>query len=242
MDRDFKTLAIVVKRENTGGRNAVLSLLTPDSGIISVTAYGSGRGASSCRSPLYGEGIFSLERKGASSFILKDTEIVSEHEWVKDSVEKIGWVSLFSELVVRGRLADGELYRLYTSSLDSITDDNIDPVAVYFLTHYLILQGLSGDWKVCPMCLKKYEDDEILGFSTITNSAVCSSCDTLSGTLILPPNARRYVMRVSSSDISQALSFTIRRETAGRISRYLMRSLRFIFPVRLCSLESGLIS
>ncbi len=242
MDRDFKTLAIVLRRENRGERNALLTLLTPDMGLLSVIAFGAGRGAGSSRSPLYGEGVFSLERKNENSIYLKDTEIISEHETAKDSVEKIGWVSLFSELVIKARVVDSSIYRLYTSVLDSITSDNIDKCAVYFLSHFLLLEGLSGDWENCPVCGKKYDEGEVLGFSTITSSASCSTCDTLSSTLILPPNARRYVSHVSLADLDEALSYTISRDFVRRISRYLMRSLEYVFPAKLMTIESGLIS
>ncbi len=242
MERDGKTLGIILKRENRGEHNASLTILTPDNGLITVMAYGSGRGAKSYRAPLYGEGVFSIEKKNEYSITLKDTEIISEHEWVKDSVEKIGWVSLFSELVIKARTAGSEMYSLYTSTLDNISDDNIDRVAVYFLSHFLKEEGLSGDWETCPMCGKKYEKDETLGFSTISSSAVCSSCDTLSSSLILPPNARRYVLRVSESNITEALSFSISTSFVRRISRYLMRSLVYVFPSKLMTLSSGLIS
>ena len=242
MDRDFKTLGIIVKRENRGERNVLLSLLTPDMGLIDVLSFGGGRGASSYRAPLYGEGVFSLERKNGSVVYLKDTQIISEHEWVKDSIEKVGLVSLFSELVIKSRSADGGMYKLYTSVLDSLTDENADRAAVFFLTHFLLSEGLSGDWETCPMCGRKYDEKEILGFSTLSSSAVCSSCDTLSGTLILPPNARRYCRRVSESTLGEALACGISPEAAKRIRRYLIRSLEYIFPSRLMTIESGLIS
>ncbi len=242
MDRDSKTLGIIIRRENRGERNASLTILTPDNGLITVTAYGSGRGAKNYRAPLYGEGVFSIEKKSENAISLKDSEIISEHEWVKDSTDKIGWVSLFSELVIKAKSTGSAVYSLYTSTLDSINDENIDKVAVYFLTHFLKEEGLSGDWETCPMCGKKYEEDEILGFSTVSSSAVCSSCDTLSQELILPPNARRYILRVSESNIGEALSFGISESFVRRISRYLMRSLSYVFPVKLMTLSSGLIS
>ena len=242
MDRDSKTLGIILKRENRGERNSSLTILTPDNGLITVTAYGSGRGAKSYRAPLYGEGVFSIERKNEYSISLKDTEILSEHEWVKDSVEKIAWVSLFSELVIKARTTGSEMYSLYTSTLDNINDDNIERVAVYFLSHFLKQEGLSSDWETCPMCGKRYDEDEVLGFSTLSSSAVCSACDTLSSSLILPPNARRYILRVSQSNIRDSLSFSISDSFVRRISRYLMHSLVYVFPSKLMTLSSGLIS
>ncbi len=242
MDRDFKTLGIVIRKENRGERNALISILTPDMGLIEAVGFGSGRGAKSFISPLYGEGVFSLERKSENSIYLKDTEIITEHEWIKNDLDSIALSSLFSELVIKARVVDNAVYKLYTSVIDRMGEDKNDRAAVYFLTHFLIHEGLSGDWETCPGCGREYRTDEILGFSTLTSSAVCSSCDTLSSSLILPPNARSYVMWVSRSDIETALGYNISSTAVRRIRNYFLRSLEYVFPARLKSLESGLLS
>ncbi len=242
MERDFKTLGIIIRKENRGERNSLVTLLTPDSGLVEALSFGGGRGSSSFRIPLYGEGVFSLERKNGNAVYLKDSDIISEHEWVKDSMEGIAWAGLMSELVIKARVVDNAVYRLYTSVLDRMEGEDGGKCAVYFLSHFLLLQGLSGDWESCPSCGREYTDGDILGFSTITGTAVCSSCDTLSSALILPPNARSYVMWVTRSDIDTALGYNISPGALSRIRSYLVRTLRYAFPARLKSLESGLIS
>lgn len=241
MDRDFRTLGIIIKKANKGERNALLTILTPDNGLLYVTAYGSGRGASNCRSPLYGEGLFSLERKNESLFILKDSDMISDHEDVKTSVDVIAMLSLFSELIIKVRAAENDEYSLFTSVLDLINEENRDKCAVYFMSHFLLLEGFSSGWKICPVCGRRYKEDEILGFSSVTSSAVCSSCDTFSSTMILPPNARRYILRLSNSSLEEALSFTISEGFLKRIRDYLIRTLGYIIPGELMSLRSGLI-
>ncbi len=241
MDRDFKTLGIIIRKVKTGERNALLSILTPDSGIIPALSYGSGRGASNARTPIYGEGLFSLERKKESSFTLKDSEIISDHESVKSSLGVLASLSLFSELLIKMRASESSLYKLFVSVLDSIDESSRDKCTVYFLSHFLLIEGLSGDWERCPVCGREYLEGEVLGFSSLTNSAVCSSCDTFSSTLILPPNARRYIHALSHSSIDEALSYTISEGFLRRIRDYLIRSLEYIIPGELLSLKSGLI-
>lgn len=240
MERDFKTLGIIIRKENRGERNVLLTVLTPDRGLVEALSFGGGRGSSSFRTPLYGEGVFSLERKNGNVVYLKDSDIITEHEWIKESVEGVAWAGLMSELVIKARVVDNAVYKLYTSVLDRM--DGEGKAAVYFLTHFLLLEGLSGDWENCPSCSRPFGKDEVLGFSTVTGTAVCSSCDTLSSSLILPPNARSYVMWVSRSDIETAFGFNISSNALSRIRNYLVRTLRYAFPTRLKSLESGLIS
>lgn len=241
MDRDFKSLAIIIKKEKKGERNGLLTLLSPDLGLIKAISFGSARSPKGDRFPLYAEGLFSLSKKGENAIYVKDVEILTDHDWVKNNLDKIGWVTLFSELVILSRLCDSKIYSLYTSVLDEMENKNVDRCAVYFISHFLLIEGLSGDWKVCPMCQREYRDDEILGFSTLSGTACCSSCDTLSSSLILPPNARRYIMYVSSSAIETSLAYKISDEFVKKISHYLVRTLEVSFPARLKTIESGLL-
>lgn len=241
MERDFKTLAIAIKREQVREKDLLLTLLTPDNGIIYALSYGSLKSNKAIKVPLYSEGSFSLFKKSASSFYIKDAEIISEHEESKNSIVKIGWTSLFSELIIKGKGSDSLIYRLFTSVLDRINDENIDNCAIYFIVHYLSWMGLGGDWENCPECGKRFGEEEILGYSALVNAPCCSSCDTLSSSLILPPNARRYLKRISEVDIDEALSFSISSLQSHRITRYLTRLLQFSFPLQLKTIESGLI-
>ncbi|MBQ0070256.1 MAG: DNA repair protein RecO C-terminal domain-containing protein [Spirochaetales bacterium] len=167
--------------------------------------------------------------------------MISIHEGIGDDLDRIAWATLFSELVIKGRSVDGSIYRLYAESLDSMEEDDVDRTAIYFLVHYLALSGLCGDYRVCPSCGRAFGDEEILGFSTLTGTAVCRECDNLDGTLILPPNARKYLARVFESSLEEALSLGLSADAARRISRNLLRSLRYVIPAPLKTLESGLL-
>ena len=86
-----------------------------------------------------------------------------------------------------------------------------------------------------------YRDDEVLGFSLSLGAAVCSCCDEMGGEMILPPNARKYLARIYECSIKEAGDMRISDEMARRIFRYLLRTLKHSFPVRLNVLETGLI-
>ena len=80
----------------------------------------------------------------------------------------------------------------------------------------------------------------MLGFSDAEGVAVCSECDTMSGSLILPPNARRFLARTLSLGIRESMDLRISPEQRHRIFRYMLRSLSLSFPGRLGSLEHGI--
>ena len=242
MERDFKTLGIVLGKRNVKDNDVILSLLTPDRGILSVYVYGVRKSARAVRASLFTEGNFSLNKRSENGKVtLVDIDPLSFHEGVSQSLERMGWANLFSEMVLSGKSSDAAIYSLYTGALDGLESEDEDKAAIYFISRFMRFSGLYGDWRSCPVCQKKYGEDEVLGFSLEAGNAVCHECDGMNGTLILPPSARRYVARVSESSMEEAMSFIISKDMVHRISRYLLRTLRYSFPVHLNSLDSGLI-
>ena len=166
MERDFKSLAVVIKKERKGERDSFITLLTPDMGILRVVAFGSGRSTKlGSIYSLYDEGVFSLSRRGEDSIIIRDKDIISSKDWIRGDLDCLTMCSLFSELVISSHSSTSEIYSLFVSVLDRMENENIDRLTVYFIVHFLSLEGLSGDWESCPICQRRYFDDEILGFS-----------------------------------------------------------------------------
>lgn len=242
MERDFKTLGIVLKKDNAKDNDVVIRILTPDRGVLEVYVYGVRKSSKAVRANVLTEGVFSLCRRNENGKIsLKDIDVLSYHEDIGSSLEKTALVSLFSEMIIKGRSVDAYIYSLFTNTLDYLESGDKDRTAIFFLIQYLRLQSLGGDWKNCPECQKEYVDDEIIGFSISLGAAVCSSCDETGGSMILPPNARKYLARIYECSIEEASLIRISDEMARRIFRYLIRTLRHSFPAHLNVLDTGLI-
>ena len=242
MERDFKTLGIVLKKDNAKDNDVVLRILTPDMGILEVYVYGVRKSPKAVRASVFTEGVFSLNRRTENGKItLKDVDTLSFHEKIGESLEKTLALTLFSEMVIKGRSVDAYIYNLFAGTLDNMESGDRDRSGIYFLIQYFRFQSLGGDWKTCPECLMGYRDDEVLGFSLSLGAAVCSCCDEMGGEMILPPNARKYLARIYECSIKEAGDMRISDEMARRIFRYLLRTLKHSFPVRLNVLETGLI-
>ena len=242
MERDFKTLGIVLKKDNAKDNDVVLRILTPDMGILEVYVYGVRKSPKAVRASVFTEGVFSLNRRTENGKItLKDVDTLSFHEKIGESLEKTLALTLFSEMVIKGRSVDAYIYNLFAGTLDNMESGDRDRSGIYFLIQYFRSQSLGGDWKTCPECLMGYKDDEVLGFSLSLGAAVCSCCDEMGGEMILPPNARKYLARIYECSIKEAGDMRISDEMARRIFRYLLRTLKHSFPVRLNVLETGLI-
>lgn len=240
MERDTKCPGVVINTVRARENDRLITLLTTDRGLVEAYVYGARKSVRSVKAPLYTEGVFSLYQKGENGKIsLKDVDVISTHESIAESLDRSLSAALLSELVLRGRFHEASLYKLYAEALDALESESSDKVVSLFILHYLMLSGLSGDYRECPNCLRPYHDEEVLGFSHSLGVAVCSECDTMKGELILPKNARLYAARALELPFGDALKLGISQEQIQRIAGYLKRCLRHSFPAHLNTLDMG---
>lgn len=238
MDRDSKCLAIAIRSQKVRENDRLVTLLTSDRGILEVYVYGARKSVKSIKAPLYTEGVYSLYQKGENGrFSIKDIDVISTHDGFSEDLEKTFAAALFSEITIKGRNPDSAVYKLYADALDALETYSSDRAISIFLLQYLYISGLSGDYKNCPICLKEYDEGEILGFSYSEKVAVCSECDESEGAYILPVNARRYAARVIELPYKEALDLIVSDEQIHRIARYMKRIVKIIFPMHLNALD-----
>ena len=120
MERDFKTLGIVLKKDNAKDNDVVIRILTPDMGVLEVYVYGVRKSSKAVRASVFTEGVFSLSRRTENGKItLKDVDTLSFHEKIGESLEKTIALSLFSEMIIKGRSVDAYIYNLFANTLES---------------------------------------------------------------------------------------------------------------------------
>ena len=241
MEHEAKGLGIIIRTEKARDADRSETLFSPSLGLIRVMSYGARKSIRSVKAPLYTEGTFSLEKSIRSGrWSIRDIDVISIHSALHEDLGKNMAAALFSDLVITSRSADPQLYRLYVTALDLLEDYDEETVAIAFIVHFLSQEGLSGDYLTCPVCQRPYRDDEILGFSLVEGVPVCSECDTMDSSLILPPNARRFVRRTLELELDDAVCLSVSSMQRHRIFRYFLRLLRLSFPGKLRSIESGI--
>ena len=240
MERESKGLAIVAKSERVRESDRLLTLFSLPLGFVKIISYGAQKSIKAIKAPLYTEAVFSLSRSNSGKWVLKDIDVVSTHGFISEDLSKNMAAMLFSDIAISFKDSSETAYSLYAKSLDLLEFYDSERVAISFILHYLALQGLGSDYEACPVCSHVYGDEEILGFSDAEGVAVCFECDTMSRSLILPPNARRFLSRTLSLSIEDSLELRISDVQKHRIFRYMLRSLSLAFPGRLESLEHGI--
>lgn len=244
MDRNEKAPAIVIATERYRERDRKITLLSPVWGVVRVTVYGAQKSVKAIKAPLYTEGVFSLyNTRERNTVSLVDIYPISIHENVSASLEASFAASLFSELVLLQKGEDAPAhYELFTSALDALDEDNFRIVSIQYILRYLDISGIGTDFISCPVCQRRYEDGEILGFSTALNVPSCENCDTMNRSFILPPRARSYLRDSLTVSFERALAFRISSEMSERLLRYLIRFASYALGRELKSVSSGLIN
>lgn len=243
MDRNEKLLSVVVKTSRVKENDRLLTLLSPDIGVYNLTVYGAQKSKKSVKASLYTEAIFSVyHNKERSLRSLVDLDVISIHEEASSSLGCIFTSSLMSELVM---LYKGEtflaLYELFTSCLDELCDENYVIISTQFMIRYMKLSGLLPDFISCPVCGRKYSQEETLGYNSSFSVPCCINCDNISNGLILPKNARAYIRDSSNVPLPKALEFVISPMQSSRIMRYMLRYIGLTLGVELKVMKSGLI-
>ena len=243
MERDSKELAVVLKVEPKGDVSKLVTLLSADSGVFTAVLYGARKSAKALKVPLYSEGSFSLYRvRERNQCSVKDVDYISLRENILGDFPSLMIGSLISELTITSRMNGAGIYSLVAKCLDELEfGSSPKRVAIYFIINYLELFGTLSSLDFCPVCQKRYADGEILGYSIKEGTLCCMDCDEHDRNLILPPNARAFLIRNLELPLADALSLEISDMMIGRIYSFLLRFLRLSYPMRLKSLDSGML-
>ena len=242
MERDVKGLCLVLKTENTGERDRLLTLFSPSLGMLRCRVYGAQKSKKAAQRPLYSEGNFSLysvPEKHQWSY--KDSDIIAERHEILEDLDRTVAASLFSELIMTSRSEDPYLYELISGAFDRLTvGEDWRRVTISFVVKFLSFFGTLPGFSECPVCQKVYDEREVLGYNDREGTPCCSACDTAEGAMLLPPNARRFLGRTLEVEFGDTFLLGISEVMTERIFRYVLRLLMRSYPTGLKTLSSGL--
>lgn len=226
MERNICTQAIVLKTRKVGENHRNLVLLSADYGIIEIRAF---HARNSKRAPK----AFQFQRANfflyynpiKDEYVLKDIQLIDDHQKLREDYNSIIEASIMSELILKTGCEDMErVYTLFSKCLNFFEDDSIENnlIVIQFILRIIKEHGLFDEGEHCPICNRKYNEKEILRFTTTLNSPCCENCANLLD-MILPPGARKYLNTTLSISLEQALSYKLNEITSKRIKGYMIR-------------------
>ena len=244
MDRSIKTQAIVIRTARYGELHKIVTLLSPDLGIVSAVVYGGRKGKRSALAPLFSLGEFQLYNNPVKKeYSIEEGVLSFVPTSIADDLESTYTASLMCELIMKMPSDDPEpAFELLKSALHHLETSRLEEphsklAVIAFVWKLLQILGLAPDLEYCPNCDRRYEEDETLFFSSSILAPTCRDCSDSEG-LVLPPGARRYLRYTQGMEYENAVEVKMNPAAEARIFSYMTKWIRLHVDSPIKTLEN----
>ena len=174
----FKVEAIVLKTDDFGDANRVVTLFTKEFGKLEANAYGCRRS----RSPLSGamqmfNHISAEITRGSKVDTIRDADILNFYDALTKDLERLAYASLLFEIVNRmtfPRQQEPATFNLLTKSLPALSKRNPKVAALIGACQFMETSGVQLNFSRCVHCGADIEGDAAI--SILDGGAVCMNC------------------------------------------------------------------
>lgn len=217
----IQTKALVIKENNVGEQDRLVTLLTEKAGVIRAFA----RGARSVKSKsLSATRLFCYSSMtvwaSADKYVIREAEPIEVFFELRDDIEKIALAQFFSqacmELAPQEERAEDYL-RLTLNCLHFLAKSTraAEQIKSIFELRILSLSGYMPALEGCAKCSE--QNAEKMYFNTVSGELCCENCGA-QGELLTASvlSAMRYIVY---SDLKRVFSFNLSDESLAQLSR-----------------------
>ena len=170
--------AVVLRTDDFGDANRVVTLFTREFGKIEANAYGCRRS----RSPLSGalqmfNHITAQIARGTKVDTIRDADIINFYDALTSDLERLAYASLLFEIVNRmtlPRQSELETFDLLTNSLPALSRRNPRIAALIGACQFMETSGVQLSFSRCVHCGRDIDGDAAI--SLLDGGAVCMDC------------------------------------------------------------------
>lgn len=174
----FTVEAVVLKTDDFGDANRVVTLFTKEFGKLEANAYGCRR----ARSPLSGatqmfNHISAEISRGAKVDTIREADILNFYDALTKDLERLAYASLLFEIVNRmtfPRQRELETFELLTNSLPALNKRNPRIAALIGACQFMETSGVQLNFSRCVHCGVEIDGDA--GISLLDGGAICMDC------------------------------------------------------------------
>lgn len=190
----FTVEAVVLKTDDFGDANRVVTLFTKEYGKLEANAYGCRRS----RSPLSGalqmfNHISAELTRGSKVDIIREADILNFYDALTKDLERLAYASLLFEIINRmtlPRQQELETFKLLTNSLPVLSKRNPRIAALIGACQFMETSGEQLNFSRCVHCGKEIFGDAAI--SLTDGGAVCMNCvDTAQDCRLYPETLRK---------------------------------------------------
>lgn len=174
----FTVEAVVLKTDDFGDANRVVTLFTKEYGKLEANAYGCRRS----RSPLSGalqmfNHVSAELTRGTKVDVIREADILNFYDALTKDLERLAYASLLFEIINRmtlPRQQELETFKLLTNSLPVLSKRNPRIAALIGACQFMETSGEQLNFSRCVHCGKEIFGDAAI--SLIDGGAVCMNC------------------------------------------------------------------
>lgn len=174
----FTVEAVVLRTDDFGDANRVVTLFSKEFGKLEANAYGCRR----ARSPLAGalqmfNHVSVTLTRGAKVDTIREAEILRFYDALTKDLERLAYASLLFEIVNRlsmPRQRELETFELLTKALPALSKRNPRVAALIGACQFMETSGVQLNFSRCVRCGRLIDGDAAI--SLLEGGAVCTSC------------------------------------------------------------------
>ena len=174
----FTVEAVVLRTDDFGDANRVVTLFSKEFGKLEANAYGCRR----ARSPLSGalqmfNHVSAKLTRGAKVDTIREAEILRFYDALTKDLERLAYASLLFEIVNRlsmPRQRELETFELLTKALPALSTRNPRVAALIGACQFMETSGVQLNFSRCVRCGAEIIGDAAI--SLIEGGAVCMNC------------------------------------------------------------------
>ncbi|MBE8950908.1 MAG: DNA repair protein RecO [Quinella sp. 3Q1] len=174
----FKVEAIVLKTDDFGDANRVVTLFTKEYGKLEANAYGCRRSRSALSGAMQMFNHISAEiTRGSKVDTIRDADILNFYDALTKDLERLAYASLLFEIVNRmtfPRQQELATFNLLKKSLPALSKRNPKVAALIGACQFMETSGVQLNFSRCVHCGADIEGDAAI--SILDGGAVCMNC------------------------------------------------------------------
>ena len=226
MDRNIQTQAVVLSVRKYGDLHKAVTLLCPDLGIVDAIIFGGRKGKKTALAPLFSVNTVQIYHnpvkkeysitEGVSSFV---------PQAITEDLACTYTASFFCEIIAKTPTDEpSQTFGLLTDALATLEADPASRkrITAAFIWKLMQISGTAPDLEFCPVCDKRYADDEVLYFSSPINAPCCKRCSD-SEYLVMLPGSRRYLRHTMGMNFRDAAAVMLNPAAEDRIFVYMLK-------------------
>lgn len=253
-DRNRETQGIIFSLKKQGEQNRLVSILTPDQGIINCMLYGGPK--SKLRSlvqPFNRGSLYLYTDNIKHSVKITDFDAKKIHMSLRENLYKSWAATLASEILLKTKCAGDPqnsfiLLSALLDGIDAVSEEEARLGMLRFLWRYLGLLGIQPDARECTSCgtslLSKEHD---IYYIENQNGFVCSDCIPYSAENLrkaaenfkLDIHSITYLAAINELTPGKVRELILPAESAYKLKRLLYHLIEKSCGTKLETLESG---